>query len=762
MRPRCILIEGPSDSTHLIQYLLAPDTRPPVAILAFYPPTEDAPPISALWPFSSYSPEWVALTVGAEVGAELRFIDAPAGLALTRRAEMRAQQPKEGESRPETPPEQPLPQLLTDLAKRFGYDTYAEFWESRFEMMPGEDMDAAMLEFGQLVREQPSPDRDWTAYNDQREAWMRAQVHQALDDGFDPDEMMIVCGAAHAPVLDVTRQSSEMLSADLEHVAALSEENMQAARLTLIPYSFLRLSEQVGYGAGNHAPAYYQMIWDKGLDFEAATQEYLIRIAHAMQEAGFVVSTADTIEANRLARGLAGLRDKPMPGYFELREAAEACYGRGQVKANAFLVPITVGDAVGSISQQVERTTIQEEFYTTITAMGLPLSDSVTHHTLHLTEKQDVDASIFLHRLNAIGVPYGHLRSAQPGRGSAPPPIGSLLRRIQRNKETKRESADLLGQLREHWTLQWSPATDISLIEKSILGNTLEDLCRRFFRERLDEARNVKQASEVLLKIVLAGLASLYDDALSVCERISAHDTDIEGQARAAQKLQLLLAYGSTRALDQAPIAPLLTKVFTRASFLLPDAAAVSNDAAPAVLDSIKVLYEVAQRSDEADEDILIERLQRTLDDDETHPSVRGLCVALLFIGGRLSEQEMLRWLNYHLTSKVSPVGGAQFLEGFLALNRAVILRNPTVVTWLNTFVERLSFDTFVETLPVMRRAFSVLSRSELEYLASALLGVLGVEAEQAITIGKALSEDELIALNEEINKQLGRKRDDE
>ena len=62
-----------------------------------------------------------------------------------------------------------------------------------------------------------------------------------------------------------------------------------------------------------------------------------------------------------------------------------------------------------------------------------------------------------------------------------------MLQRIQRTSP-KRESAELLGQLREEWTLQWSPATDISLIEKSILGNTLEDICTRFYRERLNEA----------------------------------------------------------------------------------------------------------------------------------------------------------------------------------------------------------------------------------------------------------------------------------
>ena len=33
--------------------------------------------------------------------------------------------------------------------------------------------------------------------------------------------------------------------------------------LTLMPYSYYRLSSQSGYGAGNHAPAYYQRLFDE-------------------------------------------------------------------------------------------------------------------------------------------------------------------------------------------------------------------------------------------------------------------------------------------------------------------------------------------------------------------------------------------------------------------------------------------------------------------------------------------------------------------
>jgi hypothetical protein len=55
--PQVVLIEGPADATGLIDVLVDPDTEPPVAILGY---RTDGTPGSAMWPFATYSPEYVA------------------------------------------------------------------------------------------------------------------------------------------------------------------------------------------------------------------------------------------------------------------------------------------------------------------------------------------------------------------------------------------------------------------------------------------------------------------------------------------------------------------------------------------------------------------------------------------------------------------------------------------------------------------------------------------------------------------------------
>src|SRR5207302_971124 len=75
VRPRLVLVEGPEDATALAAALTDPGTRPPVAILAY---RTDGTVGSSLWPFASYSPEYVALAWAREAGAGAAFIDIPA------------------------------------------------------------------------------------------------------------------------------------------------------------------------------------------------------------------------------------------------------------------------------------------------------------------------------------------------------------------------------------------------------------------------------------------------------------------------------------------------------------------------------------------------------------------------------------------------------------------------------------------------------------------------------------------------------------
>lgn len=717
-RPRLILIEGPSDATPLIPQLLAPDTCPPVAILAYLSAealAEGEEPRSATWPFCAYSPEYVALQVGREVGAELRFFDMPAGAFLD------AQRPAEQTG--ETPPD-----VWSAIAARFGFDDYEEFWECRFEMI-ADDLTEAMLELGTLVRELGQDERDA-----EREAWMRAEIARALAEGYAPSDILIVCGAAHAPALQASESGTPY-----------PEIKARPAKLTLIPYSYPRLSEQLGYGAGNRAPAYYQAVWERGGDFAQATQEVLIRASHALHQTGYAVSLADAIEANRLACTLAALRDKLAPGLSEVREAAQACYGRGAMAVDGVLWPLLVGEAVGAVSTQVERTALQQEFYDTVARLGLPLTDSPREHRLYLTQPADVEASVFLHRLVAAEIPFGQVQAVQMvGRGQA------------KAAADIDDAARWLGQLREKWTLQWTPLTDIRLVEASVQGNSLAEVCTRRFRRALAEARRVADAADVLLRIVLTWIEPLYAEGLAACERTSSADDDLPSLAHAAYNLHSLVKYGSSRAMGTEAIETLLSRVYVRASLLLPEAAAVADDAVPSTRDALIALHNVARQSPALDTALLAGRLRLVAEGNRVHPTLAGLACTLLLVAGELPEADLTTLLSCRLSPGEDPLIGAQFLEGLLALNRAVLLRNQAIVAWLNDYLQGVPAERFVAVLPVLRRAFADLTPAEMDYLLATLARLIELPAEQArAATAPRVTSEEIAAIDAELGDVL-------
>ena len=81
-----------------------------------------------------------------------------------------------------------------------------------------------------------------------------AASKKSSPSGVKPEQIVAVVGAFHAPVLD--GDFPAMTDAELASL------RRRSSKLTLMPYSYFKLSTQSGYGAGNQAPAYFELLWD--------------------------------------------------------------------------------------------------------------------------------------------------------------------------------------------------------------------------------------------------------------------------------------------------------------------------------------------------------------------------------------------------------------------------------------------------------------------------------------------------------------------
>ena len=215
-RPRVVLIEGPADATELIDQLLDPMTVPPVALYAYRRRGDDVRAV--FYPFCAYSPEYVALQAGREVGAEVQFCDLPASVTLAWEEDSpAAPHPPRMRGEGEQPPPEPSPSegegwegvgygaftdALTDAA---GYDSFEAFWEAAFEQEAGRQAPDGYVEvmttFGGQARTLTlGRDRE---HDDRRERAMAAAAREWVEQGIPEHDVLLVCGAAHARAIAV-------------------------------------------------------------------------------------------------------------------------------------------------------------------------------------------------------------------------------------------------------------------------------------------------------------------------------------------------------------------------------------------------------------------------------------------------------------------------------------------------------------------------------------------------------------------------------
>ena len=384
IKPKVVLIEGLADANDLLPHMTRKGTKPPIAILAY---TDSLPVRTLVYPLARYSPEYQAICWADENKAKVEFIDLPSDIFLAlqdieyERAARAMQADDNDEPEGAPPPTDELSpatgsdepgaasrvSIYDQFAAKSGEPDYETYWERRFEHTLSDDAyRRAAIEFGKALRELEQDSPRWRAENLVREAYMRRKIEETLKCKVKPEQVVAVVGAFHAPVL--TGEHPAMTDGELKSL------RRRGSKLTLMPYSYFKLSSQSGYGAGNHAPAYFELLWEhlEANDLAGLPTRYLSNIARQMREAGTHRSTAEVIEGVRLASTLAALKDGHAPTLLDLRDAAITLIGHGERSTiQEALARVEVGTAIGELPRGVSQTSIQSDFDREMTRLRL-------------------------------------------------------------------------------------------------------------------------------------------------------------------------------------------------------------------------------------------------------------------------------------------------------------------------------------------------------------------------------------------------------
>jgi len=685
-RPELVLVEGPCDLNDQMKWLCHPDTQFPAAILAY---TKTPPVRTILYPLAIYSPEVQAILWAHENNVTCRFMDLPSSVFL-------AMQKDEEE---DTPPTESVYEKLEILTGE-EHDT---FWERNFEQC--HDYHLACNTFGGELRVSGPVEQE----NLLRESYMKRVIHDATCSGYRPEEIFVVCGAYHVEGLKTCEPITD---------EALRKLPRADSTATLMPYSYYRLSTRSGYGAGNKAPAYFHLLWDamneEGLQSAAST--YLVKLAAAHRNAGNIVSSAEVIEAVRLALTLCQLRGCNYPCLQDLKDAAITTMGHGNLSELAVAFADTeIGKTIGYLPEGVTRTSVQEDFYRQIKKLKLDRFRTAELQQLDLDLREkltvksqdaaflDLNRSFFLHRLRVLGIHFAT---------------------ILRSKQEKSNWG-------EYWQLRWTPEVEIEVVESSLLGDTIEGAAAFALKERADQAASIDQAALIFQDAFLCGMPAAAAHALTVLQSLSVDSAALTEVAATADSLSLVVRYGDLRKFDPDPVIPLIEQLFLRANLTLEDACNCDAKAAGAVTQAMDRLNILQLNHDFLDQTGWVNLLERISDRDDLNTKCSGFAMAILLERGIATEELLAREVSRRLSPGVPTDLGAGWFEGLAGKNRYALIARLSLWRHLSEYLDSLDEDTFRRALVFLRRAFADFTPAEKSDIAENLGEIWGIHAQQ-------------------------------
>ncbi len=720
-RPDLVLVEGLDDATGLLPDVTRKQTEPPIAILAY---TDTQPVRTLVYPFARYSPEYQAICWADAHDVPVEFFDLPSDVFLglqdreIERLEQKRREAREASPASEEPPvpvgvPEPRPSLFQQIADLAGERDYDTYWERHFEHNPEPgSYHGATMELGRVVRELEKDEPLWRAENLVREAYMRRRVEEALASGHRPDRIVAVVGAFHGPAL--TGEFPAMTDREL---AALPR---RTSKLTLMPYSYFRLSSQSGYGAGNHAPAYFELLW-QALDEQGVgdlSRRYLSLVARHLRDAGTHRSTAEVIDAVRLAETLSALKDGLAPTLADLRDAAVTLLGQGEpITVREALARVDVGTAIGQLPSGVSQTSIQADFARELERLKLEKYRTNVQQELDLDLREnrrvkseeaaflDLHRSSFFHRLRVLGVSF-----ARP----AP---------------TRQQSATWA----EKWLLQWTPESEIELVEAVLLGETVELATAYKFKSQLEACTSIADAAARVRDACQCGLMKSMDLARRRLQELAATSSEFIALAAAAWQLSQVVRYGDVRRFDSQPLLPLLEELFVEAALALFAAASCDDKAVKPMIQAVDEVNKVdLDFHDRVEEALWIEQLRRLADADDRNPSLSGYACALLLERGLMENEALAREVSRRISPGVPADLGAGWFEGLARRNRYALLARQPLWEQLAGYIESLDEEQFRRALVFLRRAFGPFSPREKRHIAENLGEYWGLNADAA------------------------------
>jgi hypothetical protein len=537
---------------------------------------------------------------------------------------------------------------------------------------------------------------------------MKRKIKEIIDSGIDSEKIVAITGAFHTSAI----QSLDGAMTDKEYDSLKKKDS----NITLMPYSYYRLSKRTGYGAGNTAPAYYELLWQGFIKNDKTYHErkYLSLLAKYIREHGGIVSSAQVIEATMLSRSIANLRGGSIPTLVDLKDAGITCMGGGSFGEMAMgFAQSDIGTKIGVVPQESMKTSIQSDFLSRLKALKLEKYKELVATPLQLDLREnlrvkskesaflDLNRSFFLYRLVTLGIDFA---------------------KIERNRQDNATWA-------ENWILQWTPEAEIQIVESVLKGDTIDEAVAFVLGERLNNTISISEIADIIEAAFNCGIPKIVEGAGRKLDEMASGAVSIHEIAVTTSKLSDMILFGDIRKLDRKPLEPIVKRLCIRAALILAGESACDDMAAVILVEDIQSIHNVFVLHDFLDKDLWFDKLMEVSNRDDLNTKISGLATAILLDTGKTDENTLRIEVARRLSAGMPAELGANWFAGLSIRNHYALIGRLTLWESLSEYMDSLDEEEFRRSLVFLRRAFVDYSSKEKDMIAENLGEIWGLNA---------------------------------
>ena len=459
------------------------------------------------------------------------------------------------------------------------------------------------------------------------------------------------------------------------------------------------------------------MLWQGFLsgDITLHERKYLSSLAKYMREHGGIVSSAQVIEATRLARELAVIRGGSVPTLEDLKDASITCMGGGSFGEMAMgFAETDIGKKIGSVPQDAMQTSIQSDFTLKLKQLKLEKYKELVATPLQLDLREnlrvkseesaflDLNRSFFLYRLVVLGIDFAKI------------------------KKSNQDNATWA----ENWILQWTPEAEIQIVESVLKGDTIADAVAFVLGEKLSEATKISDIAEVIEAAFNCGLPKIVEGAKRSLDEMANGAIAMCDIADTVSKLSNMISFGDIRKLDREPLVPIVKRLCIRASLMLVGESACDDIAAATLADDIQKIHGVFMMQDFLDESFWFDKLIELSNRDDLNTKISGLATAILLEAGKIDELTRRMEVSRRLSMVMPAELGANWFAGLSMRNHYALIGRLTLWESLSEYLDTLDEEEFRRSVVFLRRAFVEYSAKEKDMIAENLGEIWGINAQ--------------------------------